>query len=179
MELKAISLNKARNHGKSLPSTMMGIAISGIVIATVASMFASSMRSFRGFENQFSLDSQSRSTLDRLSKELRQIKQITSFSPNSMTFLNGTNQISIFHDADQRKVFRDSNNTAEVLLYECDSLELDMFSRVANSGTGYSLTSTPDMSQCRVLQVAWQCSKPTIGGTNSIYSQSAQIVLRN
>ena len=62
----------------TLVEVLMAVGISGLVFAAVAILIFFSGRSYAALANYVDLDNRSRSALDRMSKEIRQVDSVTS-----------------------------------------------------------------------------------------------------
>src|SRR5947209_17031637 len=69
--------NKVGCAGMSLVEMLIAIVISGIVFAAVGMMIFFSGRSYAALANYVDLDNKSRSALDLMSKEIRQVDCVT------------------------------------------------------------------------------------------------------
>jgi hypothetical protein len=150
------------------------LAGTGILILSVHSG-----RSIADMVSYVDLDHSNRVAMDRLSKELRQVSAVTSFSINAVSFLDkdGTT-LSYVYSPVERTLTRIKDNVPTLLLEECDKLMFAMYQRtpIANR---YDLIPAASPANCKVLTVTWKCSRTTLGMAHTEQGQSAKIVIRN
>lgn len=136
-------------------------------------------RSFAGLANYVDLEAQSRNALDRMAQEIRQTQELLSFETNKLVFLDHDGkQLSYIYNADSKTLSRVKEQSATVLLLECDYLMFDIFQRNPIGGT-YDQYSTASPATCKLVQLTWICSRKILGKTlNTESVQSAKIVIR-
>ncbi|MEO7515214.1 MAG: hypothetical protein ABIW93_05350 [Verrucomicrobiota bacterium] len=171
----------------TLVETMVALTVGFVVLAVIGSLSVWSARSFAAMGNYADLDNASRNALDQLTRDIRQVNGLISFTTNSSL------QQLEFEDADgQRLYFRFSpsaktlvkvkSGVTKTLLRDCDTLDFSVYQRNNVSGTynQYDVVSN-DMSTCKLVQVAWICSRKLLPTDliNSESVQTAKIVIRH
>lgn len=165
----------------SLPEFLVASGISAIVVTVVVTLIVYSARSFAAMANYASLDRASRNALDTMSKEIRQTKELTSSTANSLTFLdydNGT--LAYTYDSSARTLTRSKDGVSDAtpLLTECDYLEFSIYQRNPVGGS-YDVYPTATADTCKLVQLNWKCSRTILGAAiNTECVQSAKIVIR-
>src|SRR5438876_6584974 len=72
--------------GMTLPELMVSILVGSLVLTAMAMVFNTSTLSFVAMGNYLNMDRTSRNALDRMSRNLRQAKNLTSFGPALLVF---------------------------------------------------------------------------------------------
>src|SRR5258707_370627 len=86
-----LGLAGRRIQGFTLPEVLIasGLGVIAVVVVSAVSMFSG--RSFVAIANYVELDQQSQLALDKMSREIRQARLLTSFSPTSLTLMDQAN----------------------------------------------------------------------------------------
>jgi prepilin-type N-terminal cleavage/methylation domain-containing protein len=173
--------SKRRCAGMTLVEVMVATAISGVVLAMLASLIFYTGRSFAAMANYVDLDAKSRNALDSMSREIRQCKRVISGSATSLTLEDSNGKQVVYnYDAGLRTVTRTKDGVAdaEPLLTECNFLQFSMFQRTPISGK-YDQYAAANASVCKLVQLRWVCSRDLITARwNTESVQSAKIVIR-
>ena len=137
-------------------------------------------RSLAEMVNYVDLDHNNRIALDSMSRELRQVRQLSSFDNTSLTFMDKDDRpLSYVYSPLQRTLTRIKDGVPAIVLEQCDNLTFAMYQRtpVANR---YELIPTSSPSECKVITVRWNCSRTILGTkANTEQGQAAKIVIRN
>ena len=189
--------NKVGCAGMSLVEMLIAIGISGIVFAAVGMMIFFSGRSYAALANYVDLDNKSRSALDLMSKEIRQVDCVTNSA--TATLPGGqvvTNRIVLsgkeadgtaytitydYNPANQTLVRTKAGGTyagTKTLLTGCTYLNFGMYQRVPIDGTLEQFNAA-DYATCKVVQLDWICSRKIFNKSDNTESiQSAKVVIR-
>jgi len=190
--------NKAGCAGMTLVEMLVAIGISGIVFAAVGMMIFFSGRSYAALANYVDLDNKSRTALDLMSKEIRQVDCVTNSAtatlPSSGQVV--TNRIVLSGketDGTSYTVTYDYNPTSQTLvrtkvgglypgsktlLTGCTYLNFGMYQRVPIDGTLEQFNAA-DYATCKVVQLDWICSRKIFNKSDNTESiQSAKVVIR-
>ena len=182
----------------SLVEMLIAIGISGIVFAAVGMMIFFSGRSYAALANYVDLDNKSRTALDLMSKEIRQVDCVTNSAtatlPSSGQVV--TNRIVLSGketDGTSYTVTYDYNPTSQTLvrtkvgglypgsktlLTGCTYLNFGMYQRVPIDGTLEQFNAA-DYATCKVVQLDWICSRKIFNKSDNTESiQSAKVVIR-
>ena len=154
------------------------LALMSLLIVSAFSLYSS--RSFVAIANYVDLDQQSQQALDKMSREIRQCRMVTSYSPTSISLLDpDNNPVQFVYQPGNRTLVGVWNGKTNVYLSDCDSLQFTNYQRqvIANTFDAYSPAYVTDT---KLIQVTWVCSRQILGAkANSESIQSAKIVLRN
>ena len=159
--------------------TLIAIGVSMMLLTQVSALWFYSTRSFAAQASYTKLDQDSQRALDRLSRDVRQATNLTSFATNRLVLKALDGQPLEFR-LSNRSLVREKSGTRTTLLTDCDWLTFAMYQRtpVSNSFDQYITT---DVATCKLIEVRWKCSRrpyPTSPDTTE-YMQSAKIVLRS
>ena len=172
---------KNRRRGLTLVELLVAVAISGIVLAALASLMFYTGRSYAAMANYVDLDAFSRNALDQMSREIRQTTKLTAATATSLTFEDHDGStLEYKYDPDERTLRRYRNGVADgdPLLEECDYLHFGIFQRNPVAGT-YDQYPAATPETCKLVQLRWLCSRDLIADNfNTESVQSAKIVIR-
>jgi len=165
----------------STAETLIALAIALVLLTQVCALWYYSSRSFAAQAAYTALDQDSQRALDRLSKDLRQAMDITSFAPQTIVLKGSTNQPLEFRlvgRALQR--VEGVSRTVTVLLNNVDSLAFAMYQRTPRAGV-WDQYPTTNLADCKLLEVRWKCSRKLhpLAPNTTEYMQSAKIVIRS
>lgn len=176
---------KLRRAQKSAAATLVeyiiSIGVGSIALLAIVAFSIYTGRSFAGMMNYVELESQSRSTLDGMIKDIRQTAILTGFTSNSLTFRDYDDKPLLYeYSPENRTLTRTKDGTSKTLLKECDSLNFGIFQRNTTNGTYDQYPASLQASNCKVVQVTWVCSRAITGTKlNTETVQTAKIVIRN
>jgi hypothetical protein len=168
--------------GATLVETMVFSMIAVILIAAAFSFGIFCAKSYAAMLNYSELDRNSRTCLDRLTRDLRQGRFVSKLADDEIVIM-GQDDISIQYkfDALLKTLTRIRSGTGERLLTECSSLKFTGYQRNPIAGTydQYPLSTNNFSTTCKLVQVNWKCSRSIIGiALNTESVQTAKIVLR-
>jgi len=181
--MKFLSLAVGRKEkpccGFTLMELMISVVLGTLVLAAAGSLSMFTARGFTAMGNYADLDGASRNALDRMSREIRQTRCLTSFSATNLTFQDwDTAVLSYTYDSSARTLTRTKNGISRVLLQQCDYLNFDISQRhPSNQFTFYPATNA---SLAKLIDLSWKCSRTLLGSKiNTESVQTAKIVIRN
>ena len=186
MDCTITTTKQALTRGIALVEMMMSLGVGGLVLSAVASQMFYGGRSFAALANYVDLDNSSRSALDKMSAEIRQANRLTSYSPTRLQFetvdatTGATNTLSYSYDSTAATLQRTYAGQTTTLLKEITPNTLQ-FTAYQRNPVGGSVDQYPttDPTLCKVVQLAWTCSRKILGKAASTESvQSAKIVIR-
>ena len=165
--------------GFTLVEFLVTLAVSSLLFLAVAVLGLYSGRSFVGLINYTELDSSSRNALDRMTRDVRQVNQLTASTTNSLTFEDWDGaQLRYVYSPSARTLSRIKGATTDVLLTECNSVTFSIFQRNPIGGT-YNQFPTGTPATTKLINVTWRCSRKILGTTmNTENVQTAKIVIR-
>ena len=180
MECKTtFSRTAQRQRAFTLTEMLMTIAISSFVFMAIASLSLYTGRSFAALTNYVDLDSASRTALDTMTRDIRQVTFLMTYNTNRVVFSDddGTS-LTYTYDSGARTLTRLKGTERKVLLRECDSLIFNMWQRNPVAGT-FELVATTNPDLCKAIDVTWVCSRKILGQkVNTESVQTARIVIR-
>jgi hypothetical protein len=176
------------------------LGVSSFVLLALLLTSAFAGRSFFALANYAELETKSRTALDQLSRDIRQMEYLTNFGTTSISSPHTasstvTNRISLAptpgaasnswirytFDPFAKTLTRSSNNTHKVILKGCDYLNFGLFQRNQVSGQFQPIPTT-DPREVKLIEVQWVCSRTMLANvgvrTNSESVQSAKFVIR-
>jgi hypothetical protein len=180
MEYKNTSIKPGGRAAFTLIELTVASALA-LVVATVIAMLAYfSSRSFMVMANYTDMNQRSQSTLDKMSKEIRQALRLTSYSTNSLTFQDANgNPLQFTYDRVARRLVRVSGGQTNTYLTECDALQFWIYQHTMRSNT-FDCYDPASVTNAKVIQLTWKCSRPIRGQKATTESvQSAKITIRN
>jgi hypothetical protein len=164
----------------TLPEVLVASSLGLIVLLGVGLLSFYSSRSFVAMANYAELDQHSQLALDKLSREIRQARQLTDYTATSLTFQDvDRNSVQFIYDPTSRRLVRVSGGQTNTYLTDCDSLQFSKYQKtpISNSFDAYQPAFVSDT---KVIQVTWICSRTILGAkANSESVQSAKVALRN
>jgi len=171
----------------TLVEMMVAFGVFSISALALASLFLFSIRSFAALANYAALDQQNRVAMDKITREIREAREVTGYSANppTLTLLN-TNNVSVtyrFSPATRTMVRTSSDGSSEVLLTNCNLLSFNIYQRTPSNGNYgiFPVASNNWQQTAKVIQLTWKTSR-TINPTMRINSeniQTARVVIRN
>lgn len=164
----------------TLVEMMVGVAVGLLVMLVVVVTAVTSSHNFAALGNYRGLNQTSRVTLDRMTKEIRQAANLSSFSTNKLVFIwSGSTNLTYTFDAAAKKLIRSKTGEADKnLLIQCDYFEFSMFKSAPQVGGSFVKTTLP--LEGKVIGINWRCSRTILGkACNTEDVTSALIVIRN
>jgi len=173
-------INPKRRAAFTLIELMVASAVSLVTATAIMLLSYFSSRSFVTMTNYTDMGQLSQLALDKMAKEIRQTRQLTSFSTNSLSFLDANNNALQFtYDPDARQLVRVSGGLTNTYLTECDFLTFSIYQHTPISNT-FDCYDPAYVTNGRLVQVVWGCSRQVFGTKATTESvQSAKIALRN
>ncbi len=183
MEFSPTSTNAAasrRRSGGTLVEYVMAVGIASIIFLAVTALSMYSGRSFAGMMNYVDLESASRQTMDRMSKEIRQTLSVTNCSTNALSFIDYDGQVLSYTYSPLLKILtRTKGGNSEVLLRGCDDVEFLIYQRNTTNGT-FDMVPTTDVALCKAVELKWTCARSINSAQiNSENVQAIKVVVRN
>src|SRR6266516_4728120 len=180
MECKSMSIRAGGQAAFTLIELMVASALSLLLATVIATIAFFSSRSFVAMADYTEMNQCSQLALDKMSKEIRQARQLTAYSTNSLAFANADgNPLSFTYTPGTRRLERVSGGQTNTLLSDCDSLQFSIYQHTmkSNSFDCYDVVTVAD---ARVIQMNWKSSRDILGKKATTESvQSAKIVIRN
>lgn len=167
------------NLGFTFPEMLVTIGIGSIVFVAVASLSLYTGRSLAGISNYVELDKNSRNALDILTRDIRQVNFLESFTSNSLVFEDSDKKTLMFiYEPDKKVFYRVKEGNTNILLTGCDEMVFCTYQRNPIPGS-YDLIPTTNAVNCKAIDISWVCSRKVLNGLiNTESIQTARIVIR-
>jgi prepilin-type N-terminal cleavage/methylation domain-containing protein len=167
-------------RGFTLVEFMVASALGLLALTAVALLSSFTTRSFVAATNYTDLAMMSRKGLDYMTRTIRQGKQVTAYSTNSISLVDGMGNSNTFtFDPVARTLVTVSGGQTTTNLTSCDSLEFWLYQRTPKSNT-FDCYSPSFITNAKLVQVTWSCSRTILGAkVNTETIESAKITLRN
>lgn len=172
--------HRARRWGITLAELMVAIGVTSLIVGVTLVLAVSTGRSFVEMVNYVDLDHNNRMTLDIMTRDLRQVRALESYTTNSLIFLDKDNQPLryTYSPADQTLV-RVKGGEKIVVLENCEKLEFALYQRTPMSNN-FDLYPINQTTNTKVVRVTWNCTRKLFGRVvNAEQAQCARIVIRN
>jgi len=165
--------------GFTFSELLVTIGVGSIVFLAVASLSLYTGRSFASITNYVELDNNSRNALDILTRDIRQVNCLDSFTSSSLVFEDSDKKPLMFiYDSNQRIFYRVKEGVTNVLLTGCDEIVFRTYQRNPLPGS-YELIPTTNAIHCKAIDISWVCSRKVLNGLiNTESIQTARIVIR-
>jgi len=175
--------------GFTMVEMLVSVGLGTLLLSGVMILYINGIRSFVAMGNYQNLDAKSCSTLDVLSREIRNSTVLLSYVPSQSLTLsnasarNGLGQINVIkYDPTARTLVLKRTGQSDLTnLTECDRWSFAIYNRVPiTSSTNIFFYAATNATDCKLINMSWKCSRTVLGtklNTESV--QTAQIVLRN
>jgi hypothetical protein len=182
-----IKLAPGARRGWTLAEMMMAVGIFTLGGAVLMGLYLFSVKSMASVYNYALLDQCNRQAMDQLTREIRQAKNVLSYSTNSITILTANadgSSASVtysFSPSTKTMIRTSTDGTSKTLLNNCNLLSFQLFTRCpSNEVFGSFPVATGDWSNTvKVVQLTWKTSMSQPSGiVNSENIQTARIVIR-
>jgi prepilin-type N-terminal cleavage/methylation domain-containing protein len=163
----------------TLVELIVASAVGVILFAGVMSMFLYANRSFASLTNYLDLDQKTQATLDKMSREIRQVNMLTDYSSTNLTFQNfDGSTLQYIYNPNAQTLTRIKDGNSTTLLTGCDSLQFSIFQR-APSSNDFQPYPTTVITDTKVIELTWNCYRTILGSkVNTESMQSAKVVIR-
>jgi hypothetical protein len=165
--------------GFTLVETLMGVGLGGLVIAMFLAFLLYTSRSFSILTNHLELHQANRQALDTMTRDIRQVRRVTRYATNSVTFEDADGMaLDYTYDVAAKTLTRVKGASTQVLLTGCDSILFDMLQRNVMEGS-YDYYPADDVHTCKVLRIRWKSSRQLLGKKSQVSEdQSTDVVIR-
>ena len=185
MVYKTTFMIRTRSSRKAftLLELLVAIGVGSILLVAVMSLAFFSARSFAALTNYVDLDNHSRNALDVMTREIRQADALVGYSSTRLDFRHTPASgvpytVSYVYSPEARTLSRLEGGQSRILLRECDFLRFNTYQRNHIVGTWDQFPAS-DLDTCKLVQLAWICSRTIIGArVNTESVQSAKVVIR-
>jgi hypothetical protein len=159
---------------------MVTAALPGLLLAVVCSFTQYTARGIASITNSVELHGQTRTSIDKMSRKIRQSTQVTSFSPTSLSVIYKGLPVTYTYSSTSKSLEETEDGRVTTLLNNCDHLEFKLYQRnpLTNSFNQFPVLITTN--EAKVIQVSWRCSRQILGNKGgSAEMISSKIVLRS
>jgi len=166
--------------GATLVESIMGLGIAGVLLAAIASLIMFSARSFLSLSNYSELNANNRITIDTMTRDLRECKRVITCTTSRLEIedSDGTT-IRYDYSTQDRTLTRGKDGVISRMLTGCDTILFNLGTQNPIGGT-FAVVPTTDVTQAKVVNVYWNCSRTILGQkVNTESVQTARIVIRN
>jgi len=180
MDCKTTFIRSKANAAFTLPEVLIAAGVGLLVLLVVALLSFYTSRSLVAMTHYVDMDQRSQLALDKISREIRQARRLTDFSPTSLTIQDLNNKpVQFIYDPEARSLARASGGLTNTYLTDCDSLKFSVYQGTAISNT-FDAYDPAYVTNTRLVQVTWVCSRSIAGmKANTESVQSAKVVIRN
>lgn len=171
---------RALQSALTLAEAVIALGIAGVILIVLVTISMTTGRSLAEMFNYVDLDHNNRIALDVMTRDLRQVRYLTAYQTNSISFLDhDSNTLTFAYSPTNRLLTRAWTGRTNTLLHDCDFLRFDIYQRTPQSNT-YALYTASDLTNCKVVSITWSCSRSIFGiKANTEQGQTARIVIRN
>jgi type II secretory pathway pseudopilin PulG len=186
--LKSRSSAPRRHAGWTLLEMTITVGIGSVVMAAMMQTSLFTSRSFVALGNYNDLDRASRSTLDQMTRDIRQAKVFSPsyYNTNYMFFTNQDNSYFGYVWNPQTKVVTRItgtgglvNTTTNVMLTGCKYFSFRIWLRNPTNGFLFPYSASSSPIDTKLVDVSWRCDRMVLNQFNTESVQTAKIVLRN
>jgi prepilin-type N-terminal cleavage/methylation domain-containing protein len=180
MVFKTTCIKRARRRGGfTLLELLVASGIGLVVLLAIASLSLYTSRSFAALSNYLDLDERNRQALDNMSREFRQVHQLTAFKTNSITFEDYDGQpLQYSYDPAARALIRTKGSVDTTLLTGCDTFQFFIYQRTPISNK-FEPYPTASIAEAKLVGLRWNSSRQILGAkANTENMQSAIIAIR-
>src|SRR2546429_3836985 len=174
-----ITCTKKGRAAFTLVELLVVSAVGLVVLLATLSFFTFSSRSCVALNNYLDLDYRNQMALDKMSREIRQVNDLTDYSSTNLTFQDYDGAtLQYVYDPQARALTRIKGSQNETLLTGCDYLQISIFQRTPSNDT-FQPYSTTTVANTKVIELTWNCSRTIMGSkANTESMQSAKVVIR-
>jgi hypothetical protein len=163
----------------TLVELLVSTGLAGLLATLAMLLMYYAAHNFTAMTNYVDLDRRSRSTLDRMTSEIRQADKLNTYATNQLVFQYGGTTLTYFYNSTNKTLNRTYNNTTTELLNECQNLQFLMYQRSTVSNSWNQVQVYDDPSLCKEVELIWTCSRKILGrAVNTESVQSARVVMR-
>lgn len=190
MRIKKL-LRRRRENGAVLPETIVSLGISGLMTAVLCSIMSFSSHTFASMWAYMDLNKESKQALDIITRDVRQVTELTSYNSNQVDFLwvdslSNNNHLTLTYNPATKTLNRSFNyGRSEVLVTGCEPLPGTNLFRVyqrtpeAKTWNNYDPSTANFTKTAKVVLLAWKASRTNVANVLTETVQTAKIVMRS
>jgi hypothetical protein len=188
---KSKSSHRKNSGAWTLMEMMIAVAAGTLILASVGSVYLFMNRTMDGTANYAELDRQSRSSLDIITREIRECGGLTNFDSTHLWFTNQNGSLLVYvWDTNAQTLSHTNYSTnfpaAGVLLKYCSFWKATAFTHNPSNATTMTFMALPTTNTqaqaalAKVVVMDWICKKTNyLTLTDSESVQTAKVILRN
>jgi hypothetical protein len=131
--------------------------IAGVIVAQVCLLWFYSSRSFAAQMSYVDMDQASQRALDTLTREIRQVRALTSYATNQLIFRDFDDRPLTYVFSGQQLI-REKNGVKRVLLKDCQTGGFSIYQRTPIEGA-FKYYSTDNPATCKLVEIRWMCAR--------------------
>jgi len=180
MEFKTTN-HKRDCRGFTLVEMMVGVAIGCLLLATLATLYVFSMKSFASMANYSDLNQKSRYASDLLTRDIRSCISIDPATTANKLVLNQPDTPTTYtYDLNSGTLSRSKDGQTKLLLTGVDSLKFTLYQPPFTGDPYEKLHDTSVLAAAKLIGFQWSCSRRLFGSQNNSESLEAAVVeMRN
>jgi Tfp pilus assembly protein PilW len=179
MECKSTFTNRQRAAAFTLVEVMVSAALAGILATVLMTFYYFGTRSYVAITNYADMGLKSQIAVDKISKEIRQCTQVTSYATNRLALLDASRSpLEYSFSPSERKVLRTASGKTSTLLTGCNALQFQIYQHTMVSNS-FECYAPAYVTNARLVSFTLSCSRSIRGGQNTEVTQSANVALRN
>jgi hypothetical protein len=177
MSIKPCSFHK-RQSASSLIEVVVTLGVMGLIAGAFGAFLYSAGVNLMNIFTYASMDTANQHAINMMTREIRLADRVTGVSTGSLTvaYTNGVS-ITYAHFPRQRTVVRSSGGKTTTLLRDCDAVKFTLGKQSTNGFEVFVPVS--NVSEAKVVDFSWRCSKAIARTVASDEMTSAKIVIRN
>ncbi len=175
----------AATAGMSLVELMIASSLGTLVLGGAVTIFIYGLFSFAGLGNYAILTGQSRLSLDKMSREIREATGVVAYQSAGtskwLTVTNGLKGTTVKYSWDAGTGILTCQTTGQpdrVCLSGCDQWDFNIFQR--SPRTNWTFYTSSSVDTAKLINMSWKCSRTILGKKiNTENVVTAQVVMRN
>ena len=170
----------AGRPGFSLAEFVVAMGLTALVVIVLVTLSLTTGRTLSEMFNYIDLDHYNHIALDTMTRDLRQVRFLSSYQTNAISFIDhNSNSLGFAYSPASRLLTRVQGGRTNTLLRDCDFLEFGIYQRTPQSNS-FALYTATELTNCKVVSIKWSCSRSLLGvKANTEQGQTARIVIRN
>jgi len=178
--ITSIDRRRRRQSALSVAEVVVALGLTGILLIVLVTISLTTGRSLAEMFHYVDLDHYNRIALDVMTRDLRQVRYLSDYQTNSVSFVDhSSNTLTFAYSPTNRLLTRVQAGRTNTLLKDCDFLRFEIYQRTPQSNS-YTLYTASQLTNCKVISVTWSCSRSLFGlKANTEQGQTARIVIRN
>jgi hypothetical protein len=162
---------------------LVGVAVSGLVLAAAGSFFLFSLRSFASMANYTDLNSKDRLATDLITRDIRNALSVVAVSLKQIVLqappVLASNNVRFTSHPPPRPLPRTDASSSRILLTGVRSCSFSLYQRPATNAT-YDVFPAATASTAKLVAYQWSCKRKLVGTqTESESVQMAKVSIRN